>query len=202
MYNWRRMTEPQRTEVLRLRKQLQQPWHSPPHWASDRTNRYHIIAACYEHRPVIGASPHRMHAFACDLLSALSLHAASIHAWAVLPSHYHALVTTTEVKALLAALGRLHGRASFEWNGEDRCRGRQVWCKAAETAMKSEGHFWATMNYVHHNPVHHRFAGKWQEWPFSSAADYLKTVGAKRAEEVWVEYPVLDYGKTWDPTEF
>jgi len=24
--------------------------------------------------------------------------------------------------------------------------------------MRSEGHFWATLNYVHHNPVHHGYA--------------------------------------------
>ena len=202
MYNWRKMTDAQRVEVLRLRKQMRQPWHSPPHWASDRTNRYHIIAACYEHKPIIGASADRMQAFARDLLSTLGSRAMSIHAWVVLPSHYHALVTATEVKALLAALGRLHGRTSFRWNGEDQSRGRQVWCKAAETAMKSEGHFWATMNYIHHNPVHHRYSDKWQEWPFSSAADYLEAVGASRAEEIWKGYPILDYGKTWDQAEF
>ena len=201
MYNWRKMTDAQRAEVLRLRKQLQQPWHSPPHWTSDRTNRYHITAACYEHKPVIGASPLRMQAFACNLLSTLGSHTSSIHAWAVLPNHYHALVTTTEVQALLGSLGRLHGRTSFEWNGKDQCRGRQVWCQAAETAMKSNGHFWATMNYVHHNPVHHCYSSKWQEWPFSSAADYLKTVGARRAEQIWIECPILDYGKVWDPAE-
>lgn len=67
--------------------------------------------------------------------------------------------------------------------------------------MKSERHFWATLNYVHHNPVHHGYVKQWQDWPFSSARDYLAEMGKERAAEVWREYPLLDYGKDWDPKE-
>jgi putative transposase len=111
------------------------------------------------------------------------------------------LVTTPDVLALLSELGRLHGRTSYEWNGEDGRRGRQVWCKAAETGMKSERHFWATMNYVHNNPVRHRVVRRWQDWPFGSAIGYLNAVGTDEAKRVWQEYPVADYGKEWDPVE-
>ena len=38
-------------------------------------------------------------------------------------------------------------------DGEEKTRGRQIWCHAAETLMKSERHFWATVNYFHPNPV-------------------------------------------------
>ena len=65
--------------------------------------------------------------------------------------------------------------------------------------MKSERHFWATLNYVHHNPVHHRYVAHWQDWPFSSAADYLESSGRAAAARVWRDFPVLDYGKDWDP---
>jgi putative transposase len=64
--------------------------------------------------------------------------------------------------------------------------------------MKSERHFWATLNYVHHNPVKHRYVKRWVDWPWSSAARYLEEVGREEAERIWSEYPVLDYGKQWD----
>ncbi len=67
--------------------------------------------------------------------------------------------------------------------------------------MKSERHFWATMNYVHTNPVRHRIVKRWQDWPFGSACDYLESVGMDKARQVWQEYPVGDYGKEWDPVE-
>jgi putative transposase len=129
------------------------------------------------------------------------LHRPSIHAWCVLPNHYHALIETREILAVLADLGRMHGRLSFHWNGEERTRGRQVWCGAVERYLRSDAHFWATMNYVHHNPVHHRYAQRWQDWPFSSATEYLTQMGHAEAARVWEEYPVLDYGKGWDDPE-
>jgi putative transposase len=79
----------------------------------------------------------------CDVLDA---NCDSVFAWVVLSNHYHALVDCPNVDVLLKELGKLHGRSSFQWNGEQDCRGRQVWCKAAETAMKSEGHYFASIN--------------------------------------------------------
>jgi putative transposase len=34
--------------------------------------------------------------------------------------------------------------------------------------------------------------------PFSSAQQFLESVGREEAERVWREYPVLDYGRGWD----
>jgi putative transposase len=124
-----------------------------------------------------------------------------IYAWVVLPNHYHVLVQCRDIQRCLRELGKLHGRTSFYWNQEQVTRGRQVWHRAAETAMKSEGHFWATINYVHHNPVKHGYVQKWQDWPYCSAAQYLKCVGRERALEIWRSFPIRNYGAKWDPSE-
>ena len=198
MYEWRKMTPRQRAEVLELRQGHQQPWHSPSHRESG-TGQYLITAACFEHRPVIGHSPVRLAALAASLMEMFRQCETVVYAWVVLPNHYHVLADAPDVCGLLKQVGLLHGRTSHQWNGEEDCRGRQVWCKAAETAIKSERHFWAALNYVHHNPVRHGYVETWQAWPFSSAADYLQTVGQDKAKQVWTEYPVLDFGKDWDP---
>jgi len=52
--------------------------------------------------------------------------------------------------------------------------------------------------HIHHNPVHHSCAERWQDWPCSSASDFLKDVGTTEALRLWKAYPVLDYGKGWD----
>ncbi len=62
----------------------------------------------------------------------------------------------------------------------------------------SERHLWASINYVHHNPVKHGYVTRWQDWPWSSAISFLADVGTERAKEIWREYPVKDYGKNWD----
>ncbi|MEO1528224.1 MAG: hypothetical protein AAFX06_22610 [Planctomycetota bacterium] len=201
MYRWRKLTAEQRVEVLKDRKLHGRPRHSVPHIASETTTYYMITAACFEHRHVIGHSPIRMAEFEGDLVELLNQHCTQVFAWNVLPNHYHVLVDTLNVKALLKALGQLHGRNSFDWNGEENERGRQVWCNAAETAMKSEGHFYASLNYVLHNAVHHGYVVKWNEWPYCNAQQYLRNLGREKALRIWNSYPLYDYGKDWDPPE-
>jgi putative transposase len=163
---------------------------------------YLLTAACYERKPVIGASAERMANFEAALLETLGAQARETFAWAVLPNHYHALVHVPDIESLLKAIGQLHGRTSYYWNGEDSARKRHVWYRAAETAMKSERHFWATVNYVLHNAVHHGYVERWQDWPYSSATQYLSEVGREEAERRWRENPVLGYGTDWDPPDF
>jgi putative transposase len=198
MYLWRKLNDKQRSELLEFRRFNQRPWHSPLHYES-LNGRYLLTAACYEHHAIAGRSPQRLAEFSTRLLEVLESNAERIFAWCVLPNHYHALILTRRLPELLKNIGNLHGQTSFAWNGEDNRRGRKVWYNCAETAMKSDRHFWATLNYVHHNPVHHGYVQLWPEWPFSSGGSFLREVGRERATELWKEYPIEDYGKKWDP---
>jgi len=200
-YRWRKLTPGQRNELLAWRKARGQPWHSPPHRPNFGHLRFHITAACHEHHDYLGRRPERMDTFAQDLVNVFRKHASQTFAWCVLPNHYHALVETPDILALLGQLGRLHGRTSFVWNGEEDARGRQVFHRAAERAMRSDRHFFATLNYVHHNPVRHGYVERWTDWPWSSAVDYLSQTGRKEAKRIWNDYPVRDYGKGWDDPE-
>ena len=200
MYLWRKLTRKQRDDLLAWRKHQKMPWHRPPHRAGEQT-RYHVTAACYEHRAYIGYSADRLQNFCGVLLATFRQQSALVHAWCVLPNHYHALIETNAILDLLGDLGRMHGRLSFQWNGEEGKRGRQIWCGAAERFMRNDAHFWATMNYVHHNPARHGYVERWQDWPFSSAPEYLTEFGRDEAARIWREYPVLEYGKGWDPPE-
>jgi len=201
MYRWRRMTPEERAEALADRKAHDLPIHSPPHFRSDSTSYYLITAACYEHKHVIGTSPERMRAFERDLVELLSNGCSQVFAWTVLPNHYHALVDAPQILEVLGALGKLHGRNSFTWNGEDSARGRKVWFNAAETGMKSEGHYYASLNYVLHNAVRHGYVEKWTQWPYCNAAKYLERIGRDTALRIWHAYPLYDYGKDWDPAD-
>jgi putative transposase len=169
MYHWRQLSPRHRQEVLQTRQRSRKPWHSPPHYTSE-TDLYMITAACYEHRPILGESPERMSQFEDDLLGTVRDVATDIFAWNLLPNHYHLLLRSIDIRGLLKRLGRLHGRTSFRWNGEDKQRGRKVWFNTAETAIKSERHFWASLNYVLNNAVHHGYVQRWQDGPFSNAA--------------------------------
>jgi putative transposase len=132
------------------------------------------------------------------VLNLLNENSDKLHAWCVLPNHYHALLTTRNVLALLKKLSQFHGRTSFLWNGEENKRGRRIWCNTLEKTIKSDRHFWASMNYIHHNPVKHGYVDKWTDWPYSSAKDYLEAVGRRKALENWTEYDISEMGKDWD----
>ena len=201
MYRWRTWTTEQRQTILTERKSRKNPFHSPPHKVSEETSLYLITAACFEHRSIIGFSESRLEQFSSKLCDLLAERCTQVFAWVVLPNHYHFLAQVRELKLLFSEIGKLHGRKSFEWNNEESKRGRQVWCKAAETAMKSEGHFFASLNYVMNNPVHHGYCSKWLDWPFSSADEYLEKMGREKALYFWQRYPLNNYGQSWDPPD-
>jgi putative transposase len=198
-YLWRQLTPEQRDELLTWRKRKSQPWHSPPHRPNYGHLHFLVSAACYEHHHYIGFTPQRLDAFSTALLEVFQRHATRTVAWCVLPNHYHALVECPDILNLLGELGRLHGRSSHEWNGEEGARGRKIFYRASERYMRSERHFFATVNYVHHNPVRHGYVQLWTDWPWCSAAEYLRDIGREEAERLWKQYPLRDYGNKWDP---
>ncbi len=196
-YQWRKLTLTQRDALLAWRKQRCFPWHSPPHGTAGH-GTCHLTAACLDHAPRIGESPERMADFCAALLAALTPVTSGIHAWCVLPNHYHLLVSVIDLRNATWALGKLHGRTAFRWNKEDNARGRQVWHAAADRFMRGDRHFWATVNYIHHNPIRHGYVTRWQEWPYSSVHEFLSDCSRQEAERIWREYPARDYGRGWD----
>jgi len=197
-YLWRQLTPKKRTELLVWLKDRGHPWHSPPHRPNFGHHRFLISASCYEHHHYIGESPERTDNFSRDLLAVFTAHTSQTFAWCVLPNHYHALVEALDLKLLLHELGLLHGRTSHAWNGEENARDRKVFFRAVERAMRSDRHYWATLNYVHHNPVRHGYVERWTDWRWSSAVEYLAQTGVQEAKRIWQNYPIRDYGKSWD----
>jgi putative transposase len=198
MYEWRKMNEVEREEVLRIRKGRKLPWHSPPHLEFEGDVSFIITAACFEHAPIIGKNPERIVGCEEKLLEICENADAKIFAWCILPNHYHLLVRTDNIKLLKKEIGRFHGRSSRVWNQEDDTPGRKIWFNFFDRDMRSARHFWASLNYVNNNAVKHGYVDRWQDWVFSSARRYLSEFGKEKAEYIWRKYPVLDYGKDWD----
>jgi putative transposase len=195
VYHYRKLTQQQKFEAVEYRRLNSRPLHSPPHWRFAGQRQFIITAACYEHKHIIGTTHQRMTMFENDLLDVCGQFATSVYAWSILPNHYHVLVRTDSIDALRRELGSLHGRSSFSWNHEENQRGRKVWFNCFERDIRSHRHFWASVNYIHHNPVKHGYVDGWQDWLLSSAAEFLERVGRERAVQIWREFPILDYGR-------
>ena len=102
----------------------------------------------------------------------------------------------------LGALGRIfrlaHGATSRQWNLEDETPGRKVWYRYADRAIRSERHYYTTLNYVHYNPVKHDCVGSPYEWKESSVHWYLEHHSREWLRDLWTEYPIRNYGRGWD----
>ncbi len=198
MYDWRKMSAIEREDAFVARINKAFPWHSPPHFDSDKTKWYILSGSCYEHKCHIGYSFERMSDFCFDLLNICEDGSECIRSWCVLPNHYHVLLRTGGMKELRKAIGRLHGRTSRCWNKQEKKIGRRVWFNCLERSMRCNYHFWSSVNYIHNNPVKHGFVSKWIDWPFSSAKEYVETIGREKAVRIWQKYSISGYGQEWD----
>jgi len=156
-----------------------------------------VTGACFEHRAILSTAA-RLQWFEQQLLTHLSQCATPCAAWVVLPNHYHVLARIEDMRTFSRNLGQLHGRTSFEFNREDKALRRKVWYRSEDRCMRSEAHYYTTLNYIHNNPVKHGHTAKWTDWPYSSVHNYLETKGREWLVDVWRSYPVLHYGDKWD----
>jgi len=113
--------------------------------------------------------------FEAELVSICERLALRIYAWCILPNHYHLLLKTERIKDLRGAIGRVHGRVSFEWNGWDNQRGRKVWYNFWDTRLSYERSYLARLNYVHQNPVKHGLVAVANQYRWCSAAWFERT---------------------------
>jgi putative transposase len=196
MYEYRDLSALEQMDLVFKRFARGFPAHEPPHIFEGRA-QYLITAACYEHQ-IILHTPERRSEFANELISAYAEEAGgSIHAWVVLPNHYHVL-REGELKRLRTTDQKLHGRTAVEWNREDHKSGRQVWYRLGDRRMRSADHYCATVNYIHDNPVKHGWTDRADTWPTTSFHVWSERMGRDRLIEMWRQYPIGNYGAGWD----
>lgn len=198
MYQYRKMTTEERARVLAARRSLGRPWHAPPHFQQTK-GVYMISAACYEHHPIMATDARRAEweRTILDRLSQEGPESIDIRAWVVLPNHYHLLIEG-DLHVFSRRVAHLHNGKATQWNREDKTPGRKVWHRFSDRIIRSERHYYASLNYNHANPVKHGNVPLAHEWEWSSLAVYLELVGRECLAKWWTQYPVDDYGKGWD----
>jgi len=196
LYQYRHLTGEQREVLLRHRQERGYPWHAPPHPVREATY-YLMSAANFQHAPIMSSEERRV-GFQLRLLEMLGEAGMEVSAWVVLANHYHVLAFVPRIGEAGSVFQRLHGSTSRQWNLEDDCAGRKVWYRYSDRAIRSERHFYATVNYLHYNPVKHGYTERADGWVSSSFWAYLETKGREWLKHLWREYPVRDYGERWD----
>ncbi len=195
-YEYRTLTPQQRAEIVRERLSRGYPPHSPPHPVRDQPY-YLLTAACYNHVAHLH-TPERRRQVLDALFQMLTMSGLELRAWAILPNHYHLLVAVNDFAGLPPIIRIVHGSTTHQWNAEDSRRGRRVWYRYTDRAIRSERHYYVTLNYIHYNPVKHRWATSPYEWAESSVHWYLERKGREWLRDLWMRYPVRLYGRDWD----
>ncbi|TBR61941.1 transposase [Westiellopsis prolifica IICB1] len=208
MYEYRKLTPEQKAELVEYRLSRGYPPHAPPHPVQDK-QFYLLTAACYEHQCYMYSESRRQQLLNMifDYFGNLGNEEMStealttnltICAWIILPNHYHLLVRVVNFEILSELFRRIHGKLSRQWNLEDNITKRKVWYRWSDRAIRSEQHYYTTLNYIHYNPVKHGLVKSPYDWIESSVHWYLQANGRQWLRDLWVQYPVLGYGKDWD----
>ncbi len=195
-YDYRRMTPEQREAIVRLRAAKGYPLHSPPHPLQEKTY-YLLTAANFEHCRIM-ASAERRSEFQKLTLKNFQEAGIEVAAWVFLANHYHIMTYVPIFPKLSLLFNRLHGATSRQWNLEDNQVGRKVWYKFNDRMIRSEAHYFTTVNYIHYNPVRHGYTKRMDDWQWSSFHWYLEEKGRDWLVEIWKKYPLKNYGDKWD----
>lgn len=197
-YEYRKLSQKEREEIVEDRKRRGYPLHQPPHPFRE-AGSYLITAANFEHVPIMEA-PERRTEFQEILLGKFQEIQTEVIGWSILPNHYHILANVASLDSVSSVIQALHGFTSHQWNQQDGLTGRRkVWYRFSDRLMRNETHLNQTLNYIHYNPVKHGYAEDVYEWPWSSLFMYVDEMGKEWLKESWKKYkPPDDYGKDWD----
>jgi putative transposase len=107
-------------------------------------------------------------AFERQLLEVRDEHSWTLHAYCLLPNHYHLIVETRRAK-LSAGMHRLNGRYAQRFNRRYDRVGHVFQNRFGSYVISSEEHFERALAYVRANPVEAGLCRSIEEWPWSGA---------------------------------
>lgn len=152
------------------------------------------------------------------LQQAIKDYGVTLYAWVILADHYHLLIKTGDVAPLWKFIKRFHGESAMRLNKLDQTPGRQVWYQYWDRFPRNDEDFWSYFNYIHINPIKHRYVqirdgalisegqqlhiqpGQQADlhaclaaYPYSSYSYYVGKYGEEFMTDAWTRYPIPDY---------
>ena len=143
--------------------------HCPAHLFV--SNTAYIVTAGTLHKQHYFRGAERLRLLQEELFAAAAAYGWELQAWAIFSNHYHFIAhTPTDAATLKRMLQRLHSATAQAINRMDGTPGRQVWFQFWDTCLTYEASYYARLNYVHNNAVHHGLVPTAEQYEFCSAA--------------------------------
>lgn len=172
--------------------------HAPTHRFIE-SGSYMVTAATYQKAHHFRSADRLGHFQNC-LLELAGEFGWNLDAWAVFSNHYHWVGTSPESPENLSAfINKLHTTLARFANQLDGTEGRKVWYQYWDTALTFEQSYFARLNYVIHNPVHHGLVQRETDYRWCSATWF--ECHAKPVFVKTVRSFKIDRLKVYDPFE-
>ena len=157
---------------------------------------WHVTSRGNERREIYRDDKDRRR-FIRFLAHVVSEHRWLLHAWVLMPNHYH-LLLGARIESIARLMKRINGSTANRWNKEDGTSGRQVWYRYSDRGIRGEDHWYAVLAYIHENPVKHGYVALPTDWNASSVHWYSENWGPDSLEHIERAYPREAMGRGWD----
>ena len=145
-------------------------WHHAPEHRFVPGLTYMITGATLHHENFYSTSA-LLELLESRLLELTARYGWLVIAWVVLSDHYHFIGQAgKDAWALGPLVQRLHAKFSLALNLEEGAPGRRVWYQYWDKCLTHAGSYYARLNYVINNPVHHGLVSVASDYPYCSAA--------------------------------
>ncbi len=169
--------------------------HAPVHRVSEHGT--YIVTAATLNKCHLFRGEERLNFLEATLLELAEEYGWDLEAWAVFSNHYHFVGHSREGSSSVNVFqSHLHTATAAEINGRDDQPGRQVWHNFWETRLSFEKSYFARLNYVHQNAVHHGLVTVANQYRWCSAAWFEET--ATPAQVATIYSFKIDHVKVYD----
>lgn len=168
--------------------------HHPKHIYKDET--FYFLAARTVGKNKFFNTAEKKKIFRQVLKSILKRYNYLLYAWVVLDNHYHLLMKVTIGENLKFFVKDLHALSAKRINEMDNKIGRKVWFQYWDRCIRNEKDFFFRFNYIHHNPVKHKYFKNQHEalkYKFCSYGQWVDKKGGEWMADCFEKYPIFDF---------
>jgi len=174
-------------------------YHNPPHIYIDNT--VYITTASTIHKQKYFNTDTKKQILRKTIFKTIKELRYNIFAWVIFADHYHILFEVVRSRFLAKLMNLINGRSSYMLNRLEKQSGRRIWYSYWDTCIRNADDFYTRFNYIHNNPIKHKYINKLDELPFynySSYSYYLKTKGQEWINDILMRYPIIDCVEKYD----
>ncbi len=123
-------------------------------------------------------------------MNAIEKYGIVLNAWVILENHFHVLISAISPEAIPRFIKFISSRSSVMLNKMNNTPGVKNFYQYWDRIIRDENDFYTKINYIHFNPVHHRYCQEPAEYAFSSYKEYLDEFGVEWLNDCINNHPL------------